>query len=75
MRPDQGEKAEDKFAGIIYIQNLSGRVETDILLQNFNRLYDQGAFQNWSITDWFCIRVLDPFIMSEDAVAWEIDSW
>ena len=71
------KKAEDKFAGIIYIQKyLSNRLETDILLQNFNRLYDQGAFWNWSTTDWFSIRVLDPFIMkSEDTVAREIGSW
>ncbi|MXW22548.1 MAG: DNA alkylation repair protein [Candidatus Dadabacteria bacterium] len=71
------KKAEDKFAGIIYIQKyLLGSLETDILLQNFSRLYDQEAFQDWSTTDWFCIRVLDPFIMkSEDTVAREIGSW
>ncbi len=71
------KKAEDKFAGIIYIQKyLSNRLETDILLQNFNRLYDQGAFWDWSTTDWFSIRVLDPFIIkSEDTVAREIGSW
>lgn len=71
------KKAEDKFAGIIYVQKyLSGSLETDILLQNFNRLYDQGAFWDWSTTDWFCIRVLDPLIMrSEDTVAHEIGSW
>lgn len=70
-------KAEDKFAGIIYIQKyLLGSLETDILLQNFNRLYNQEAFWDWSTTDWFCIRVLDPFIMkSEDTVAREIGSW
>ncbi len=71
------KKAEDKLAGIVYIQKyLSGRVEADILLQNFNDLYNQGAFCNWSTTDWFCVRVLDPLIMrSEDAVAREIGSW
>ena len=71
------KKAEDKLAGIIYIQKyLSGRVETDTLLQNFNGLYNQGAFCNWSTTDWFCIRVLDPLIIkSEDSVAQEIGSW
>ncbi|MDE0291427.1 MAG: DNA alkylation repair protein [Candidatus Dadabacteria bacterium] len=39
-------------------------------------MYDQEAFRDWSTTDWFCIRVLDPFIMkSENAVAREIGSW
>ena len=71
------KKAEDKFAGIIYIQKyLSGKLETDILLQNFNHLYDQEVFWDWSTTDWFCIRVLDPLITrSEDTVALEIGSW
>ena len=33
------KKAEDKFAGIVYIQKyLLGRVKADILLQNFNAL-------------------------------------
>lgn len=60
----------------IYRKYLLGSFEADILLQNFNRLYDQEAFRDWSTTDWFCIRVLDPFIMkSEDAVAREIGSW
>ena len=71
------EKAEDKLAGIVYIQKyLSARVEAGILLRNFNGLYSQGAFCNWSTTDWFCIRVLDPLIMkSEDTAAREIGSW
>ena len=71
------EKAEDKLAGVVYIQKyLSSKVEADILLRNFNDLYNQGAFCNWSTTDWFCVRVLDPLIMkSEDAVAQKIGSW
>ncbi len=71
------KKAEDKLAGILYIQKyLSGRVEAGILLRNFNVLYSQEAFCNWSTTDWFCVRVLDPLIMrSEDTVAREIGSW
>lgn len=71
------KKAEDKFAGILYIQKYLLRgVEADVLLRNFNRLYEQGAFWDWSTTDRFCIRVLDPLIMrSEDKVAHEIGSW
>ncbi len=71
------KKAEDEFAGILYIQKYLLRpVTADLLLRNFNRLYKQGAFHDWSTTDWFCIRVLDPFIMrSEDKVAQEIGSW
>ena len=71
------EKAEDKFAGIFYIQKyLLNRISPDVLLESFSPLYEQEAFCNWSTTDWFCIRVLDPLIMkSEDTVAREIGSW
>ncbi|MCY3985707.1 MAG: DNA alkylation repair protein [Candidatus Dadabacteria bacterium] len=71
------KKAEDKFAGILYIQKyLLETIEADVLVRNFNRLYEQKAFADWSTTDWFCIRVLDPLIMrSENTVAQEIGSW
>ena len=59
------KKAEDKFAGIIYIQkHLLKKMDSKTLLEHFNRLYSENCFYDWSTTDWFCVRVLDPMIVS-----------
>ncbi len=56
--------AEDKFAGIIYIQkHLYKQMDPKILLKNFDRLYKESCFWDWCTTDWFCVRVLDPMII------------
>ncbi len=58
------EKAEDKFAGIIYIQKyLYKEMGVKVLLRHFDRLYRENCFWDWCTTDWFCVRVLDPMIV------------
>ena len=70
-------KAEDKFAGIFYIQKyLLKETDKTLLLKTFDQFYKKKYFFDWSTTDWFCVRILDPFILQNDKnVAEEISSW
>ena len=55
--------AEDKFAGILYIQkHLVRRLAPDRLLDAAEGLFARGAFFDWSTSDWFSVRVLGPLI-------------
>jgi len=57
----RGSKAEDKFAGITYIQKyLLGKADAVTLLDTAETLFGEGAFFDWSTNDWFCVRVLGP---------------
>ncbi|MGB3691585.1 MAG: DNA alkylation repair protein [Spirulinaceae cyanobacterium] len=56
--------AEDKFAGTIYLQKfLLNKIDYKFLLAEFDLLFKQSYFFDWSTTDWFCHRVLDPIII------------
>ena len=58
-----GSFAEDKFAGTIYLQTfLLNKLDYQTLLEECDFLFQQGYFFDWSTTDWFCTRVLDPTI-------------
>ena len=55
--------AEDKFAGILYMQKyLVRRLQPDRLLAVAEGLFAEGAFFDWSTSDWFSVRVLGPLI-------------
>ena len=55
--------AEDKFAGILYLQKyLLRRLPPDRLLAVAEGLFAEGAFFDWSTSDWFSVRVLGPLI-------------
>ena len=55
--------AEDKFAGILYMQTyLARRLEPDRLLAVAEGLFAAVAFFDWSTSDWFSVRVLGPLI-------------
>ena len=55
--------AEDKFAGILYMQKyLVRRLQPDRLLAVAEGLFAQRAFFDWSTSDWFSVRVLGPLI-------------
>ncbi|MDE0084047.1 MAG: DNA alkylation repair protein [Gammaproteobacteria bacterium] len=55
--------AEDKFAGILYMQKyLARRLQPDRLLAVAEGLFAEGAFFDWSTSDWFSVRVLGPLI-------------
>ncbi|MGD1917843.1 MAG: DNA alkylation repair protein [Pleurocapsa sp.] len=65
--------AEDKFAGTIYLQKyLSKKIDYQELLAECNSWFEQGCFFDWSTTDWFCTRVLDPIIVKNGTSAAEI---
>ena len=59
-----GERlAEDKFAGILYMQkHLVRRLRPDRLLAVAEELFAEGAFFDWSTSDWFSVRVLAPLL-------------
>ncbi|MEM6452645.1 MAG: DNA alkylation repair protein [Cyanobacteria bacterium P01_D01_bin.105] len=58
--------AEDKFAGAIYIQKfLLSKLSYAELLKTCDSLFQKGYFFDWSTTDWFCTRVLDPTIIKQ----------
>ncbi len=55
--------AEDKFSGILYLQHfLLNDLEFEILATEFEELFQQSHFYDWSTTDWFNVRVLSPLI-------------
>ncbi|MDE0473611.1 MAG: DNA alkylation repair protein [Gammaproteobacteria bacterium] len=55
--------AEDKFAGILYMQRyLVRRLQPDRFLAVAEGLFAEGAFFDWSTSDWFSVRVLGPLL-------------
>ena len=73
-----GERlAEDKFAGILYLQKyLLRRLPPDRLLSLAEGLFAEGAFFDWSTSDWFSVRVLGPLIRrSGKGAAERIAGW
>lgn len=62
--------AEDKFAGILYMQkHLVAVVDFDTIASQIEKLFQDGAFFDWSTTDWFNVRVLSPLIELHGAKA------
>lgn len=56
--------AEDKFAGTIYLQKyLLPQLDYRVLLPECSLMFERGYFFDWSTTDWFCTRILDPTII------------
>jgi len=51
--------AEDKLAGILFIQNfLYNKLPWKMLLGRYEEIYKQELIFDWNICDWFCVRVL-----------------
>lgn len=71
------KKAEDKFAGSLYLQKyLIKKAEPEYLLNTFEDVFKAKAFWDWSTNDWFSVRVLDPMIMQHGMpIAERIASW
>ncbi len=69
--------AEDKFAGIVYIQKyLVRHVPADRILEAAEDLFAKGAFCNWATSDGFSARVLAPLIRrGGSGVAQRIAGW
>lgn len=55
--------AEDKLAGILFLQNyLYNKFEWKLLVEKFEKLFKENYIYDWNICDWFCVRVLGPMI-------------
>lgn len=57
--------AEDKFAGIIYIQMnlINSDINPHYILDTLNVCFEKNYFSDWSTTDWCCVRILDPMCL------------
>lgn len=71
------KKAEDKYAGIIYIQkHLLKKVDPNKLLDHIQRAFENGHFFEWSATDWLCTRVLCVMLKkNKEQLVEKISNW
>jgi len=55
--------AEDKLAGILFLQHyLCDKLPWDVLHKRYEGLFERELIFDWSISDWFSVRVLGPAI-------------
>jgi 3-methyladenine DNA glycosylase AlkD len=70
---------EDKLAGVLLLQEILlpvGALHWRSDLARFARLFDQGYIRDWSVCDWFCIKVLGPLAEHQgEACARAISEW
>src|ERR687894_323131 len=70
---------EDKLAGVLFLQEIllpAGALEWRSDLPRFARLFDEGYIRDWSICDWFCVKVLGPLVEQQgEACARVISEW
>ena len=70
---------EDKLAGVLYLQEIllpAGALDWHSDLPRFARLFDQGYIRDWSICDWFCVKVLGPLVEQQgELCARAISEW
>lgn len=58
--------AEDKLAGILFLQNyLQDRLPWRTLFKSYEALYKRNLIFDWNTCDWFCVRVLGPTLLRE----------
>jgi 3-methyladenine DNA glycosylase AlkD len=73
------EYSEDKLAGILFLQEIllpTGALDWRSDLPRFARLFDGGYICDWSICDWFCVKVLGPLVEQQgEACARAISEW
>jgi 3-methyladenine DNA glycosylase AlkD len=63
LRLFESSIAEDKLAGIIFLQEyLYDQFEWQALLAEYVKLYAANLIFDWNTCDWFCVRVLGPTI-------------
>ncbi len=55
--------AEDKLAGILFLQNyLYNKFDWKLLISRFEEIFHNEYIYDWNVCDWFCVRVLGPMI-------------
>lgn len=69
--------AEDKLAGILFLQNhLHDKLPWEMLLARFEEIYTDELIFDWNVCDWFCVRVLGAMIKKHgEGCAKQIASW
>ena len=70
---------EDKLAGVLFLQEIllpEGALDWRSDLSRFARLFDEGYIRDWSICDWFCVKVLGPLVAQQgEPCARAISEW
>jgi 3-methyladenine DNA glycosylase AlkD len=70
---------EDKLAGVLFLQEIllpAGALDWRSDLPRFARLFDGGYICDWSICDWFCVKVLGPLVEQQGkSCARAISEW
>ena len=70
---------EDALAGTLFLQEIllpAGALDCSSDLSRFARLFDEGHIRDWSLCDWFCVKVLGPLVEQQgEACARAISAW
>jgi 3-methyladenine DNA glycosylase AlkD len=70
---------EEKLAGVLFLQEIllqAGALDWHSDLPRFARLFEEGYIRDWSICDWFCVKVLGPLVEQQgEACARAISEW
>ncbi len=70
---------EDKLAGVLFLQEIllpAGTLNWRSDLPRFARLFDEGYIRDWSVCDWFCVKVLGPLVEQQgEACTPAISEW
>jgi 3-methyladenine DNA glycosylase AlkD len=70
---------EDKIAGVLFLQEILlpvGTLDWRSELPRFARLFEKGYIRDWSICDWFCVKVLGPLVEQQgESCARTISEW
>ena len=73
------DHAEDKLAGVLFLQEIllpEGALDWRSDLPRFARLFDDEYISDWSICDWFCVKVLGPLVEQQgEPCARAISEW
>jgi len=71
--------AEDKLAGILYLQEVllpRGALHWPQDVPRFAALFQEGYIYEWNTCDWFCVKVLGPLVQREgEPCARAISEW
>jgi 3-methyladenine DNA glycosylase AlkD len=70
---------EDKLAGVLFLQEIllpAGALDWRSDLPRFACLFDEGYIRDWSVCDWFCVKVLGPLVEEQgEGCARAISEW
>jgi 3-methyladenine DNA glycosylase AlkD len=73
------DHTEDKLAGVLLLQEIllpAGILDWRSDLPRFARLFDEGYIRDWSVCDWFCVKVLGPLVEQQgEAYARAVSGW